>query len=59
MASSVSAADTDNRMRPNGSGYIYNLSTKGFTAGSDYTVRVRLGATDGPIIQSAVLQPKK
>ena len=59
MATSVSNADTDNRMRLNGGGYIYNLSTKGFTAEADYTIRVRLGATDGPIIQSAVLQPKK
>ena len=59
VATSVSAADTDNRMRLNGAGYIYNLSTKGFTAGSDYTLRVRLGASDGLIIQSAVLQPKK
>jgi hypothetical protein len=59
MATSVSSADTDNRMRLNGNGYIYNLSTKGFSAGSDYTVRVRLGGTDGTIVQSAVLQPKK
>jgi hypothetical protein len=59
MAASVSSADTDNRMRLSGGGYMYNLSTKGFTVGSDHTIRVRLGATDGPIIQSAVLQPKK
>ena len=46
-------------MRLNGGGYIYNLSTKPLIQGKDYTLRVRLGSTTGPILQSAILQPKK
>ena len=39
--------------------YIYNLATKSLTQNKDYTVRIRVGAVDGPIILAAVLQPKK
>jgi hypothetical protein len=56
---SSSNADTGNQMRLSGTGYIYNLSTKGLIQGSDYAVRIRSGSTTGPIILQAVLQPKK
>ncbi len=59
VAESVSAADTLNLMRLNGSGYIYNLTTKGLTPSMDYAVRIRSGSSSGPIILQAVLQPKK
>jgi hypothetical protein len=59
VAESVSAADTGSQMRIADGMYIYNLATKSLTQGKDYTVRVRLGAVDGPIILAAVLQPKK
>jgi len=54
-----SNADTDNQMRVNGGGYQYNLSTKSLQAGKDYTIRVRLDSSTGPIILAALFQPKK
>jgi hypothetical protein len=39
--------------------FIYNFTTKPLVAGNVYTLRVRYGAADGPILLSAVLQPKK
>jgi hypothetical protein len=59
VAESVSNADTDNQMRLSGSQYMYNLTTKGMQAGKDYTVRVRVGSSTGPVIKSALFQPKK
>ena len=59
VAESVSSADTGNVMRPNGAGYIYNLTTKGLTQGKDYAVRIRTVSSTGPVILQAVLQPKK
>ena len=40
VTDSVSNADTGQLMRANGSGYIYNLTTKPFTTGQDYTVQI-------------------
>ena len=45
VAESVSSADTGNLMRLNGGGYIFNLTTKGLTQGTDYAVRIRTGST--------------
>jgi hypothetical protein len=59
VAESVSAADTTGQMRIADSMYIYNLATKTMTQGKDYTIRIRLGASNGPVILAAVLQPKK
>ena len=59
VAESVSSADTGNLMRLNGGGYIFNLTTKGLTQGTDYAVRIRSGSSTGPIILQAILQPKK
>ena len=59
VAESVSAADNGQQMRVVDGGYIYNLSTKSLSQNTDWAVRVRLGATDGPIILQAVLYPKK
>ena len=59
VAESVSAADTGNLMRLNGGGYIFNLTTKGLTQGTDYAVRIRSGSSTGPIVLQAILQPKK
>ena len=59
VAESVSSADTGNLMRLNGGGYIFNLTTKGLTQGTDYAVRIRTGSTTGPMILQAILQPKK
>jgi len=59
VADSVSSADTGQQMRIADGGYIYNLSTKNLSANTDWAVRVRLGAADGPIILQAVLYPKK
>ena len=59
VVESVSNADTGTQMRVNGGGYIYNLSTKSLTQGKDYTIRIRVGAVDGPIILRALFQPKK
>ena len=58
-ATSVSNADTGTQMRINGGGYIYNLTTKGMKIGQEYTIRIRVGASDGPIILRALFQPKK
>ena len=51
------AADSGNQMRVNGGGYIYNLSTKPFTTGVDYTVRIK--TADGTIIGRAVIRTSK
>jgi hypothetical protein len=59
IAESVSNADTGSQMRVVDGMYMFNLTTKGLTANSDYAVRVRLGSTTGPIVLQAVLQPKK
>jgi hypothetical protein len=59
VAESVSAADSGTKMRVADGMHIYNLSTRGLTANTDYTVRVRLGSTSGPILLAAVLHPKK
>ena len=59
VVESVSNADTDNQMRVNGGGYIYNLTTKNLQAGQDYTIRIRSGSSTGPIILAALFQPKK
>ncbi len=58
-ATSVSGADTGTQMRTAGDAYIYNLSTKQMKAGQEYTIRVRVGTTSGPIILRALFQPKK
>ena len=59
IATSVSAADTGTLMRPNGNGYIFNLSTKSMKVNQEYTIRVRVGTTSGPIVERALFQPKK
>jgi hypothetical protein len=59
VAESVSAADTTGQMRIADGMYMYNLATKNLTQGKDYSVRIRLGSSSGPIILAAVLQPKK
>ena len=59
IVESVSAADSGQQMRVVDGGYMYNLSTKSLSANSDWTVRVRLGSTTGPIILQAVLYPKR
>ncbi|MFN2419353.1 MAG: hypothetical protein ABR593_10575, partial [Candidatus Limnocylindria bacterium] len=59
IAESVSNADTGTQMRVNGGGYIYNFSTKQLKANQDYTIRIRVGSTVGPIIARALFQPKK
>ncbi len=59
VAESVSNADTGTQMRINGGGYIYNFTTKNLTQGQDYTIRIRVGSTTGPIILRALFQPKK
>jgi hypothetical protein len=59
VAASVSAADSGNQMRLADGFYIYNFTTKPLSAGKDYTLRVRLGSSTGPILIDAVLQPKK
>ena len=59
VAESVSNADTGTQMRVNGGGYIYNFTTKNLTQGQDYTIRIRVGSTTGPIILRALFQPKK
>ena len=47
VAESVSNADTGSKMRVSSGMYIYNLSTKGLKAGTDYTLRVRVGSQLG------------
>ncbi len=59
VAESVSSADTGTQMRINSGGYIYNLTTKNLQQGKDYTIRIRVGSTSGPIIAKALFQPKK
>ena len=59
VAESVSNADTGSKMRVSSGMYIYNLSTKGLKAGTDYTLRVRVGSSSGPIVLRALFQPKK
>lgn len=59
ITTSVSTADSGNVMRFNDSFYIYNFSTKPLSVGKDYTLRVRYGSSTGPLILTAVLQPKK
>jgi hypothetical protein len=59
VAESVSNADTGTQMRIYGGGYIYNFTTKNLQAGKDYTIRIRVGDTNGPIIARALFQPKK
>ena len=60
VADSVSSADTTGQMRTVDGMYMYNLTTKGMTAGKDYTIRIRLGNPNtGTVILAAVLQPKK
>ena len=59
VAESVSSADTGTQMRVNGGGYIYNFTTKNLNQGQDYTIRIRVGSTTGPIILRALFQPKK
>ena len=59
ITTSVSSADSGNVMRLNDSFYIYNFATKPLTAGKDYTLRVRYGAANGPVILTAVLNLKK
>ncbi len=59
VVESVSNADTGTQMRISGGMYIYNLSTRSMKAGQDYTLRVRLGSSTGPIILRALFQPKK
>ncbi|HET7667611.1 MAG TPA: hypothetical protein VFK56_16400, partial [Mycobacterium sp.] len=59
VAESVSNADTGTQMRPNGTGYIYNFSTKQLKANQDYTIRIRSLSISGAIIAKALFQPKK
>jgi hypothetical protein len=59
IAESVSSADTGNQMRTADGMYIFNLTTKNLTAGSDYTIRIRPGSATAPYVLQAVLYPKK
>jgi hypothetical protein len=59
VAESVSNADTGSQMRITDGFYIYNFTTKPLQAGKDYTLKVRLGSTTGPLLIDGVLQPKK
>jgi hypothetical protein len=59
VTESVSSADSGQLMRPNGTGYIYNLSTKSFTTGQDYTVQIRSGSTGGAVILAALIRTQK
>ncbi|MEO8510169.1 MAG: tandem-95 repeat protein [Chloroflexota bacterium] len=59
IVESVSNADTGQQMRPIDSKYMYNLSTKGLKANTNYEIRIRAGAIDGPIITQAHLYPKR
>jgi VCBS repeat-containing protein len=61
VTESVSNADSGTQMRVADGKYIYNLSTKGLTIGSDYTIRIRVGtsSTTGTIILRALLSTKK
>jgi hypothetical protein len=60
VGETVSSADgSGGQMRLADGMHIYNFTTKPLTAGQDYTLRIRAGSTSGPIVLSAVLQPKK
>jgi len=59
VTESVSNADTGQQLRVSGSGYIYNLSTKSLNTNQDYTIQITSGSLSGPVILSAVIQPKK
>jgi hypothetical protein len=59
ITTSVSAADSGTQMRIADGGYIYNLSTKPLTTGQDYTIRIHVGSTGGPVILTAVLRTSK
>jgi VCBS repeat-containing protein len=59
IAGSVSSADTGSQMRVVDGMYMFNLSTKNLSANTNWTVRVRLGSTTGPVLLQAVLYPKK
>jgi PKD repeat protein len=59
LVTAVNGADYDQVMRVVDSKYMYNLSTKGFAKDTNYEVRIRVGAVDGPIIARAVLFAKK
>ncbi len=59
VVDSVSQADTGQQMRLNGSGYLYNLSTKSLVTGNDYTIQIRSGSVTGPVVLAAVLRTQK
>ena len=59
VAESVSNADTGTQMRINGTGYMYNLTTKNLQQGKDYTIRILRRKHERPIIAKALFQPKK
>jgi hypothetical protein len=59
IAESVSSADTGSQMRVVDGRYMFNLSTRNLSANTDWTVRVRLGSTTGPVLLQAVFYPKK
>ena len=59
IVSSVSSADSGQQLRTVDTKYMYNLSTNGFRANTNYEIRIRVGATSGPIIARAHLYPKK
>ena len=59
IVSSVSNADTGQQMRIADGFYIYNLSTKTLQSNADYTIRVRLGSTAGPVLNKAILRTYK
>ena len=59
VTESVSSADTGQQMRPNGGGYIYNLTTKGWTTGQDYTIQIHTARVAGPVIIAALIRTQK
>jgi hypothetical protein len=61
VVESVSSADTGQKMRNADGGYIYNLTTKGLSITSDYTIRIRLGGATlaDPVVLDGVIRPKK
>jgi PKD domain len=59
VTESVSSADSGQQMRVADGMYMYNLSTKGLVANTDYAIQIRLGDANGPMILQAVLYPKK
>ncbi len=60
---SVSSADTNGVMRVVDSHYMYNLSTKGLTNGTKYTIVIKdttdLTWTSAPRLATAVIEPRK